>query len=127
MSEIRDFISARIAELSPQAETLEAQLSVIQAELADLRKALAALDKGTSYGKPRQRPPGDETIQGQALAVLCARGPLLASEIGGEIERRFSRIIARTSLAPQLSRLVRDGAVVRQAPRYRRAEQAPSA
>jgi hypothetical protein len=100
MGELRDFITARLAEIEPQIADMETKLAPLRAEMADLKRALHALDL-----------PSDTSglsIQGQALAVLKEHPDGLSPhEIGAEIEKLFGRTVQRVSLSPQLSRLVR--------------------
>ncbi|GAB6842316.1 hypothetical protein HNR00_003525 [Methylorubrum rhodinum] len=110
MGEVRNFIAGRLAELEPRAAQLEAELAPLRAEIADLKKAHAVLEGKPPRGPRRTCAPEPDTIQGQALAVLReVQRPLTAAEILSRIHVRFARDLTREGLAPQLSRLRRDG------------------
>lgn len=113
MSELAAYLEKRLAELKPKADELRAQLSPIEAEIDEARRALAAVQRpGVRRQRTGEAGPYADSIQMQALSVISeAPDGLPASHVAEQIETCFGRAVARTSLAPQLSRLVRDGRV----------------
>lgn len=89
-------------------ELLIAHRAALRRELEQTERALSAIAVRT---RPQVRSNGKSTIQALALEVLGEAGrPLTADEIIVAIGKK-GRPVVRSSLAPQLSRLCRDGKI----------------
>jgi hypothetical protein len=113
MSALRKFITER-------RNDLLRLLAEVKAELLELEQAEAALGTPSAYNAFSQfvpessvpdSAPEDLTIQQMALWSLHIRGNVggTAQEIIEFIDADFQRVIERTSLSPQLSRLRKAG------------------
>lgn len=124
MTELTDFIAQRKAELQARRDTLEAELGPIRMELSELQRVDAALAGQASFTRRRRNrrltvEPSHGSIQGMCLrAVRDAPAGLTATEIQGWVSANLGRDVARTSLAPQLSRMCADGWLVNNEGRY---------
>jgi hypothetical protein len=95
MTVLRQFLSRREAEILEQIKGLEE-------ELAEIRTTWSAL-QAEGVPAPKRATP---TIKEMIRRILRGRPDgLTASEILLEMEVRFSTVVERTSLSPQLSRL----------------------
>lgn len=89
-------------------ELLIAHRAALRHELEQTERALLAI---AARSRPQVRSNGKHTIQSLALEVLSEAGrPLTADEIMAAIGKK-GRPVVRSSLAPQLSRLCRDGKI----------------
>ena len=104
MTTLRNFIATR-------KSAIKSEIRDLRKELNDLKLAEAALaDQKSGAGQDESSP--SPTIKDMIRAVLRnANGPLMSTSILQEIQSDFTRVIERTSLSPQLSRMKEEGEV----------------
>jgi hypothetical protein len=124
MTTTRDFLVKRQAEIQKKLEPLiqqrsetEREIAVLERELSDVRSAADALGMvnrlpESNLGVTRREAP-TPTIKEAALQILrdFPEG-LIALDILAKINERYDLRLVRSSLSPQLTRLMRDGKLV---------------